>query len=113
MVLLMYKENEELNRAEVFKLAVDQGQSAQLDVDVPSGKTLVFDWVLSQHDIAFSIHGIDGLVEDYGKQECNTKNATPYHGRFQPDKGGVYSLVFDNSYSWFTGKLVNYHYLVV
>ena len=110
----MYDENPELNRTEVFSRVVPKGEVFELPVDVDvAGKTIIVDWVLDENDISFSVVGPDGEKLVTVEKAANNMAGKPYHGRIKTKAKGKHILRFDNSYSWFTGKKVHYHHLVL
>lgn len=116
LVKFMYDKNIELNRTEVRKYDIPQGETREIKVLVPKGKELVFDWCLEANDIGFSVRGPSGtgmeLLIPHARQNCNL-STNPYYGRVTAKETGVHSLIFDNSHSWFTSKRVYLHYLVL
>jgi len=115
LVLKMYEENPELNRTEVMKLNVPKGASEAIEFNVDrAGREIIFDWILEDNDVSFSIVGPDGAstLLTAAKERANM-GTKAFHGRVKAKTAGVHKFVFDNSYSWFTGKLVFYHFLVL
>lgn len=112
LVLKMYGENPETNRIEVLKLQVNKGEAVELQVDSPeANKTLVIDWLLEDNDLTFVV--LDAQGKEVHRADKAGQGGKPYFARVPLAKAGKYTVKFDNSYSWFTGKTVYYHYAVV
>lgn len=114
LVLKMYAENPELNRIEVMKKNIPKGESFQVPFQVDAaGKTIIIDWILDENDITFAILGPDGTDLVRAAKAAHTMDGTAYHNRITTKAKGTHTIVFDNSYSWFTSKQVYWHYLVL
>jgi len=114
LILKMYDENVETNRSEVLQVFVPKGEFVELPFTVNAeGKTLVVDWILDENDISFVV--LDPSNKELLRADKSPSNlqGKPFYGRVKLNKPGKYIMKFDNSYSWFTGKQVNYHFLVI
>ena len=114
LATLFFDKNTELNAFESLSETVEKGTKFEVKIPVRAGCELVYEWILEDHDIYFSVLAPDGspLVAP-ASHACNVKNETPYQGRLTAATTGDYSLVWDNSGSWFTAKTVNYHQVAV
>ncbi|GBG31850.1 Retinal-binding protein [Hondaea fermentalgiana] len=108
-----FDKNTELNGFEVLSATIDKGTSFQTTIEVPEGSELVFEWVLEDYDISFSIQGPDGSFPVPAASHSCSLKTEPYQDRFTAKEAGVYTLKWDNSSSWFTSKTVFYHQVVV
>lgn len=106
----LFDANTELNAFECLTAVVDKGTKHEATIALGEGHTLVYEWILEDNDIVFSILGPDGqVVVDAASHACNRANDTPHQGRLLAKAPGTYTLVWDNSASWFTAKTVYYH----
>jgi hypothetical protein len=114
LVLLMFKQNPELNRVEVIKLDVPKGEVQSVAFEVQEeGREILVDWILEDNDVSFSIRGPDGSALVAAPKQASNMGTDAYHMRVKAKAKGVHRFEFDNSYSWFTNKRVYYHFLVL
>ena len=114
LVLRMYEQNPELNRVEVMKATVNKGESFSVvaDADAP-GKEIVIDWILEDNDVSFSIVAPSGEALVSVPKTAHNMAGKPFFGRYTTKEKGAHTITWDNSYSWFTSKLLYYHFLVI
>ena len=114
LATIFFDENTELNGFESLTATVDKGTTFESKVFVPEGHTLVYEWVLEDHDVFFAIKGADGAdIVPSKSHACTIKNRKPLQGRLRAPASGTYTLIWDNTGSWFTGKTVYYHHVVL
>ena len=107
-------QNLELNGMEIKEELIIAGKKFEVQLWVNVNFELVYEWILEDHDIRFSIKGPDGeYAVAPASHSCNRKLGNSYHGRTTASVAGNYTLVFDNSSSWFTSKIVFYHCMSV
>jgi len=114
LATIFFDDNTELNGVEALTAVVEKGTSFSSTIEIKEGCELVYEWVLEDLDVVFSITGPDGAVLVAPDSfTCNISNNTPKQGRFVAEKSGVFTLTWDNSSSWFTSKTVYYHHTMV
>lgn len=88
------------------------------EVKVPSvaGSTLKYSFSTVNGDISFSLqfmtnnHGNNqNVVEVIRESIREPSDVEPIKGSYKADYDGVFIFIFDNSYSWFTDKLLTYN----
>jgi len=108
-----FDDNTELNGFECHKEVIEKGNAFQTTIAVKQGEELVYEWVLEDYDIAFSILNPDGSTAVEPQTHACTLKSTPHHGRFFATQTGEFTLIWDNTSSWFTPKTVYYHQVAV
>jgi len=108
-----FDENTELNGFEVREALVEKGKTFEKTIHVPEGFELVYEWICEDSDALFSIKAPDSsFILEPKSYDCNLITK-PFHGRFKATQEGVYTLVWDNTSSWFSNRTVYYHQVVV
>lgn len=108
-----WDDNTELNGFEALSSTIEKGTSFEATIEVPAGSELVFEWILEENDIYFSVQAPDGSFPVPSASHACTVKTKPYQNRFIAEVGGTYTLKWDNTSSWFTSKTVYYHQVVI
>ena len=85
------------------------------EVKVPSvaGSTVKYSFSTINGDISFALYFLTNkdnltvteVIREPLREPCDVE---PIQGTYKADYDGVFLFVFDNSYSWFTDKLLTY-----
>lgn len=83
------------------------------EVRVPAlpGSNIKFTFSTKQGDISFGLHFITPMdhVEVIREPMREPSDVEPIKGSYNADYEGIFVLIFDNSFSWFTDKLLSYN----
>ena len=83
------------------------------EVKVPAvaGSTVKFTFLTVNGDINFSLQYITNtnMVEVIREPIREPSHVEPIKGSYKADYDVVFTFIFDNSYSWFTDKLLSYN----
>lgn len=82
------------------------------EVRVPAvaGSTVKYSFSTSNGDISFGLQYCTpgNLVEVIRETMREPSDVEPIKGSYKADYDGVFVFIFDNSFSWFTDKLITY-----
>ncbi len=82
------------------------------EVRVPAvaGSTVKYCFSTTNGDISFGLHYATpgNLVEVIREVMREPSDIEPIQGSYKADYDGIFIFVFDNSFSWFTDKLITY-----
>lgn len=96
--------------AEVQGVLVPHGQTHAVPIKVTQTLSRIsFGFCSNHYDIGCYISGLPADRE-WSKSKRFSSNVTPVNGQVLVTDVGEYTLVFDNSYSWFKSKQIYYWY---
>lgn len=82
------------------------------EVKVPAiaGSTIKYSFSTTNGDISFGLNFSTGnVVEVIREVAREPSDIEAIKGTYKADYDGVFTFIFDNSYSWFTDKLLTYN----
>lgn len=86
---------------------------AKHEVKVPSvaGSTVRYSFSTVNGDISFGLQYMtsNNVIEVIRETMREPSDVEPIKGSFKADYDGVFIFIFDNSFSWFTDKLLTYN----
>lgn len=86
---------------------------AKHEVKVPSvaGSTVKYSFSTVNGDISFGLQYMtsSNVVEVIRETMREPSDVEPIKGSFKADYDGVFIFIFDNTFSWFTDKLLSYN----